>query len=136
MFRRSNKSSQPKLFSNTHSLLTGKSLKVYEDNTQWHNQFRVHITQRIDEELFRPLFHENFGSPNAPIRVLIAMMVLKDDNQVKGYSINITETCDEVVHQESTDGVTVVEMNETDKVKPLNLVTHVFVDVASAADGY
>ena len=38
----------------------------------------------------------------------------KDENQIKGYSINVTETCDTDV--------------------PLNLVTHVQVDVASAAD--
>jgi len=78
MFRRSNKTTQPTLFSSTNSLLTGKSLKVYEDNNKWHNQFRVHVTNRIDEELFRPLFKDNFGSPNAPIRILIGMMILKE----------------------------------------------------------
>jgi hypothetical protein len=78
MFRHSNKTSQPKLFSNTHSLLSGRSLKIYEDNNKWHNQFRVQIIYRIDEDLFRPLYCEDFGSPNAPIRILIGMMVLKE----------------------------------------------------------
>jgi len=78
MFRRSSKTSQPKLFSNLQSLLTGKSLKVYEDKNEWHNQFRVQVTYRIDEEPFRPLFCEDFGSPNASIRVLVGMMVLKE----------------------------------------------------------
>jgi hypothetical protein len=78
MFRRSHKVSQPKLFFSTHSLLTGKSLKVYEDNSKWHNQFRIQVTQRIDEEPFRPLYCEDFGSPNASIRILIGMMVLKE----------------------------------------------------------
>ena len=78
MFRRSNKTSQPKLFSSTHSLLSGKSLKMYEDNSQWHNQFRIQVTQRIDEEPFRPLYNEDFGSPNVPIRILVGMMILKE----------------------------------------------------------
>jgi len=78
MYRRSKKSSQLDLFSSTNTLLRGKSLKIYEDNKEWHNQFRVQITERIDEDLFRPLFHENFGAPNASIRVLISMMILKE----------------------------------------------------------
>ena len=78
MFRSSNKSTQQTLFSSANSLLTGKSLKYYADNNQWYNQFRVQITHRIDEEPFRVLFCEDFGSPNAPIRVLVGMMILKE----------------------------------------------------------
>ena len=78
MFRKSNKSSQLSLFSSSHTLLNGKSLKIYEDNHKWHNQFRVQVTQRIDEDIFRVLFHEGFGSPNASIRTLIGMMILKE----------------------------------------------------------
>jgi len=51
---------------------------MYEDNQMWHNQFRVQVTQRIEEELFRVLYHDNFGSPNASIRLLIGMMILKE----------------------------------------------------------
>jgi len=78
MFRKSNKSNQLSLFSSSNTLLNGKSLKIYEDNSKWHNQFRIQVTQRIDEELFRPLFHNGFGSPNASIRTLIGMMILKE----------------------------------------------------------
>jgi hypothetical protein len=78
MYRRSSKSSQLDLFSSAHTFLKGKSLKVYEDPQNWHNQFRVQVTQRIDEDLFRPLFKDNLGAPNAPIRVLIGMMILKE----------------------------------------------------------
>jgi hypothetical protein len=78
MFRRSNKVSQPKLFTSTQHLLSGRSLKVYEDNNKWHNQFRIQVTQRIDEELFRHLYCEDFGSPNSSIRILIGMMILKE----------------------------------------------------------
>ena len=78
MFRKSKKNSQLSLFSSSCNYLTGKSLKIFEDNSQWHNQFRVYITQRIDEDVFRPLYCEGFGSPNASIRVLIGMMILKE----------------------------------------------------------
>jgi len=78
MYRRSSKSSQKDLFSSVDSLLQGKALKEYMDPLKWHNQFRVQFTERINEDLFRPLFHEDFGAPNASIRLLIGMMILKE----------------------------------------------------------
>ena len=91
MFRLSSKSSQLDLFSGTQSLLTGRSLKIYEDKSLWHNQFREQVTRRIDESLFSPLYKEDFGSPNAPIRILIGMMVLKE---AQGWSdLQLFEHC-------------------------------------------
>jgi len=78
MFRKSKKSIQLNLFSSVPTFLRGKSLDMYEDNGKWHNQFRIQVTERIDEELFRGLYHKNFGSPNASIRVLVSMMILKE----------------------------------------------------------
>jgi hypothetical protein len=78
MYRRSSKTSQLSLFTSTATLLKGKALKAYNDSEKWHNQFRVQVTSRINEDIFRPLFHENFGAPNASIRILIGMMILKE----------------------------------------------------------
>jgi hypothetical protein len=78
MFRKSSTSHQLNLFSSIRSFLTGKSLKVYEDGGNWHNQFRVQVTERIDETDFRELFCKDFGAPNASIRVMISMMILKE----------------------------------------------------------
>ena len=78
MFRRSSKSSQKNLFTSVESLLKGNALKTYEDAKKWHNQFRIQVTNRIDENIFRPLFDEDSGAPNASIRVLIGMMILKE----------------------------------------------------------
>jgi len=78
MFIKSSTSNQLNLFTGTHTLLTNRALKQYEDNQMWHNQFRTHVTGRIDETVLRPLFCENFGAPNAPIRILVGMMVLKE----------------------------------------------------------
>lgn len=77
MFKSSNLT-QINLFTSGNSLLSGKSLSIYEDTSSWHNQFRVQVTNRIDETIFKPLFSNGMGSPNAPIKVLIAMMVLKE----------------------------------------------------------
>ena len=78
MFRKSAESIQQNLFSSGTSLYTGKSLNLYEDKLAWHNQFRNQVTMRINESLFSPLYCLNNGTPNAPIRVLVAMMVLKE----------------------------------------------------------
>jgi len=58
--------------------LKGTSLKEYENSEGWHQQFWLQVTQRIDEEVFRPLFSKDNGAPNASIRVLIGMMILKE----------------------------------------------------------
>ncbi len=78
MFKKSKKAIQQNIFTSGTSLLSGKSLKLYEDESAWHNQFRNQVTMRINEELFTPLYCLNNGSPNAPIRVLVAMMILKE----------------------------------------------------------
>jgi hypothetical protein len=58
----------------------------------------------------------------------------KDDNQKKGYSINVAETCDEARHQKLPEGSATVENQDTHQVDPLNLITNVLVEAASAAD--
>lgn len=66
------------MFSSPSSLLTGRSLKIYDDGNAWHNKFRQQVTSRIDEDIFKPLYSSDNGTPNAPVRVLIAMMILKE----------------------------------------------------------
>ena len=78
MFKKSAESIQQNLFTCATSLYSGKSQKLYDDELGWHNQFRKQVTMRIDESIFSPLYCSNNGSPNASIRVLVAMMVLKE----------------------------------------------------------
>jgi len=78
MFKKSPSTIQHDLFTSSQNLLSGKSLKIYDDQSAWHNLFRNQVTMRIDEDIFRPLYTSGTGSPNAPIRILIAMMVLKE----------------------------------------------------------
>lgn len=78
MFRKSKKAEQLNLFASPVALLAGKSQTFYQDTKAWHNLFRNQVTMRINESIFQPLFCKDNGSPNASIRVMIAMMVLKE----------------------------------------------------------
>jgi len=78
MFKKSSESGQLNIFTSPKYLFSGNSLKMYEDGQAWHNQFRKQVTMRIDENVFRPLYCKDNGTPNASIRILVAMMVLKE----------------------------------------------------------
>ena len=78
MFRKTQIEPQLGMFSSPSSLLSGKSKKHYEDQQSWHNIFRKQVTMRINESFFSELFCSDNGTPNSSIRVLVAMMVLKE----------------------------------------------------------
>ena len=78
MFRKTNKEPQVDLFGGVPSILDGGSLKQYSDDGHWHNQFRKHVVSRIDETVFKVLFNETEGAPNASISLLVGMMILKE----------------------------------------------------------
>ena len=48
------------------------------DPTAWHNLFYQQITSKVDEDVFSVLFDPTIGRPNAPIRQLVSMMILKE----------------------------------------------------------
>ncbi len=77
MFKKS-KEPQLNLFSSPTTLFSQRNLKIYENKDAWHNKFREQVTNRIDENLFKPLYCSNNGTPNASLKVLVAMMVLKE----------------------------------------------------------
>ncbi|MBU2645318.1 transposase [bacterium] len=52
--------------------------KAMNDPSAWYNQFFEHVTDRIMESGFSVLYNEQFGRSNAPIRILLAMMALKE----------------------------------------------------------
>jgi len=78
MFKKSPNHSQLDAFTSPETLFSGNTLKMYEDDKAWHNQFRKEVSMRIDEGVFSPLYSERNGSPNASIRVMVTMMVLKE----------------------------------------------------------
>ena len=76
MFQSSNITITINLFTVTNNVLSGKILEIYEDPKSWHNLFRQHIVERIDERIFCPLFSDDKGAPNASIRIFKGMMIL------------------------------------------------------------
>jgi hypothetical protein len=78
MFRRSASSSQPDLFSSFEAHFKGHKQKQLNDPQSWHNVFYDQVTSKIDESAFGVLYDAATGRPNAPIRQLVSMMILKE----------------------------------------------------------
>ena len=80
MFRESSNTTQLDMFDQPSVIkgLPNRAIKIYGDSNHWHNQFRQHVTYQIDENIFSLLYDEKNGCPNYPVRVLIAMMILKE----------------------------------------------------------
>lgn len=78
MFKKSNKETQLDAFASVPNMLESSAFKQYSEQGHWHNQFREQVVMRIDESILRTLFNNTMGAPNAPIRTLIGMMILKE----------------------------------------------------------
>lgn len=78
MFRKTAKEHQGTLFFDSDDLFTGKSKDFYRQQNSWHNVFRNQVTMRIDETIFSKLYSKEMGAPNASVRILIAMMIIKE----------------------------------------------------------
>ena len=77
MFQTTKENNQLDLLSGVPSMLEGKSYEQYMDPAEWQNQFRENVLKKIDETIFKVLFSD-FGAPNASIRLLLGMMILKE----------------------------------------------------------
>jgi len=78
MFKKSNKQPQLDMFSSLHNMLDRRSLDQFNNEQSWHNQFRKEIISRVDESIFKVLFNDTMGAPNASISVLFGMITLKE----------------------------------------------------------
>jgi len=78
MFKKSNKEKQLDAFASVPTMLESLALKQYSDQGHWHNLFREQVVMRIDESIFSVLFNNTTGAPNAPVRTLVGMMILKE----------------------------------------------------------
>lgn len=83
MFRKTDSNKQMSLLSGVNQHLTGVSSTKFTDPTAWHNTFYKKVVNRIDENIFSVLFSDGKGSPNASVKTLIGMMILKEG---QGYS--------------------------------------------------
>jgi hypothetical protein len=78
MFSKSENHTVPDLFNNIVGQMDGVRIKMYLDTVSWHNIFHKYVISQIDESIFKCLFDEGFGRPNAPLRILTGMMILKE----------------------------------------------------------
>lgn len=80
MFKKTDPNPQLDMFTAPVMQLGSRASKKYSDPKAWHNQFYSLVTTKIDEEIFKPLFPEGkkSGRPNASIRVLVGMSILKE----------------------------------------------------------
>ena len=77
--------------SNIGNTLHRRSLKRYNDQNLWHNQFLENVVNQVDEGIFKPLFEAKMGAPNIPIRQLIGINILKE-----GFGISDEQMFDQV----------------------------------------
>ena len=80
MFKKSKSSSSINIFSGISQHMSKQKVKRLDNPKAWHNCFHKEITSRIDEDIFSPLYSKDNGRPNASIRILVAMLILKDGN--------------------------------------------------------
>ena len=91
MIRETSTSGTINLFTNAENYLLESTKKQCNDDTEWFNQFRFHITNKIDEKIFFPLYCADNGAPISSIRINVAMIILKE---AKGWSYDeLREQC-------------------------------------------
>jgi len=78
MFKKSDIHTQLDLFSSPTEYFRDSKRKKFLKEDSWHNQFRKQVVMRVDESIFSVLYTEGNGAPNASIRVLVGMMILKE----------------------------------------------------------
>lgn len=141
MFKKTSENSQLDMFT-TENYLNGTSLKFYNDKGSWHNLFREQVYARVDEEIFGVLYSDGMGAPNASIRVLVSMMILKEgqgwsDAQLFEYCrfhslirsalgyFNMTDT----IPAESTYYLFRKKVVEYERSNEINLIENAFASV-------
>ena len=78
MFRASPDSSQIDLFSNVEQFLRERDQAKLNDPAAWHNVFLAQVVKCVPETRFAELFDDATGRPNAPLRMLVGMLILKE----------------------------------------------------------
>ena len=78
MFRASPNSSQIDMFSNADQFLRAQDQKKLNDPTAWQNIFLDQVIRCVPEERFAGLFDDTTGCPNAPLRLFVGMLILKE----------------------------------------------------------
>ncbi len=78
MFQPSSKRRTADSLGNIFEVVGPKKAAVLQDPNQWFNVFYREVVSQIDERPYAVLFSQSRGRPNASIRVLIGMILLKE----------------------------------------------------------
>ncbi len=78
MFRDSKPSKEQDLFKGVSQQMTGRKLQDLTDEKAWQNVFYNEVTSKIDEKIFKPIYASKMGRPNASLRILASMIILKE----------------------------------------------------------
>ena len=78
MFKKTSSEVQLSLFTSPEQIMSSTALKMYNDPHSWHNMFYENVTKTINEDVFRPLFSETMGTPSKSLRIIVAMIVIKE----------------------------------------------------------
>ena len=80
MYKKTEPNPQLDMFTAPSMQLGSRASKKCSDPQRMAYQFYILVTTKIDEEIFKPLFPggKKSGRPNASIRILVAMSVLKE----------------------------------------------------------
>ncbi len=79
MFKKS-ENIQGNLFSSISTHISSRKQKLLNAPNSWQNIFYKEIICRLDEQVYSVLFCQDNGRPNASMRVLVGMMILKEGN--------------------------------------------------------
>ena len=91
MIRETSKFGTLNLFTNAENYLLESTKKQCNNDNEWFNQFRIRITNKINEKIFFPLYCSDNGAPISSIRINVAMLILKES---KGWSYSeLREQC-------------------------------------------
>lgn len=74
------KNEQLDMFSDVFHLLPAHAIRKLEASSAWQNVFYRHYTSQIDEQPYSILYSSSKGRPNSSIRVMLAMMLIKEYN--------------------------------------------------------
>lgn len=78
MFKQSQTTREIDLFKGSSQHFTGKKFKDLTDEKAWHNVFFEEVTSQIDENIFEDIYASKMGRPNASVRLLVSMIILKE----------------------------------------------------------
>jgi transposase len=78
MFKGSKTTGEIDLFKGSSQHFTGRKFKDLTDEKAWYNVFYEEITSQVDEKIFKEIYSSKMGRPNASIRILVSMIILKE----------------------------------------------------------